>query len=540
VLTDLHVRDLGVIEDLTLRFGPGMTALTGETGAGKTLLIEALQVVLGDRPPPGLVRAGAPEALVEARFVVGETETVLSRAIPAAGRSRAWVDGRMVPVTALAEAGRDLVDIYGQQDRQSLLAPAAQRRALDEFAETDLEPRRRAVGQVEEIDRSLAALGGDGPQRARELDVLRHQVAEIEAAAIGDPDEEVGLRAEEERLADLSAHRQAAALALAALEDRGSEAGALDLVGRAEGALGGRAAFAGWTARLRAAQAELGDVASDLRAVVETWQDDPARLSEVQARRHRLADLRSKYGGTLSEVTAFGAEAARRLDELERATETVELLGRRRVEAEAELARAEAELGRVRRAAAPALAAAAEERLRQLAMPAARLEIEVGEGRAADAVRFLLGANPGEPVQPLARVASGGELARTMLALRLVAVGGPATMVFDEVDAGVGGAAALALARALREVSVGRQVLVVTHLAQVAAFADHQVTVEKVVREGRTVTGAAERAGPERVVELSRMLSGHPDSATARAHAEELLSSVPGPVASTTGARRAE
>ena len=185
MLTDLRVRDLGVIEDLTLRFGPGMTALTGETGAGKTLLVEALQLVLGGRPPPGLVRAGAAEALVEARFVVGETETrdLWPGPIPAAGRSRAWVDGRMVPVTALAEAGRDLVDIHGQHDQQSLLAPAAQRRALDEFAGTDLGPRRRAVGQVEEIDRSLAALGGDGPQRARELDVLRHQVAEIEAAA---------------------------------------------------------------------------------------------------------------------------------------------------------------------------------------------------------------------------------------------------------------------------------------------------------------------------------------------------------------------
>jgi len=554
MLTELRVRDLGVIEDLALGFGPGMTALTGETGAGKTLLVEALQLVLGGRAVPGFVRAGAEQAMVEARFVVDGAEVILARSVPADGRSRAWVDGRMVPVAALAEAGGELVDIHGQHDQHSLLSGAAQRRALDDFAGADLGPRELARQKLEEIERALAALGGDDHQRAREADVLRHQVGEIDAAAIEDHEEEEKLRAEEGRLADLAAHREAAALALSALAGDGSEAAALDSLGLAASALAGMPAFSGWIERLRAALAELGDVASDLRMVIETWQDDPARLSEVQARRHLLSELRRKYGGTLADVVGYGETARRHLSELEGASEAARDLQRRSAGARAELRRAEAVLGRVRREAAPRLAAAAEERLKRLAMPGARMEIAVdgsnsddaseafdgvGADVAGDGVRFMLGANPGEPLQPLARVASGGELARAMLALRLVAAGGPATMVFDEVDAGVGGVSALALGRALQEVSEGRQVLVVTHLAQVAAFADSQVRVDKGTRHGRTVTRAEELAGSDRVVELSRMMSGHPDSSTARAHSEELLASARRPVGSTTGRPRA-
>lgn len=530
MLTELRVRDLGVVEDLTLRLGPGMTALTGETGAGKTLLVEALHLVLGGRPAPGLVRAGADEAVVEARFVTGADEAVLARAVPASGRSRAWVDGRMATAGALADAARDLVDIHGQHEQQSLVSARAQRRALDGFAGADAGPWRAARDRVEEIDRRLAELGGDEHRRAREVDVLRHQVAEIAAAGLHDPDEDESLRAEEERLGDLSSHREVAADALGDLGDGG---GALEPLGRAVSALAGRPAFAEWAVRLRAVQAELDDVAGDLRSVLEGWQDDPARLAEVQARRQHLADLRRKYGATLAEVVAYGEAAAAQLAELEGAAAAAEALEARRAGAREDVAREAAALAAVRRDAAPRLAAAVASRLRELAMPGARLEVAVG-GAAGEEVTFLLGANPGEPVQPLARVASGGELARAMLALRLVAAGGPATMVFDEVDAGVGGAAAQALGRALAEVAADRQVLVVTHLAQVAAFADHQVVVEKSTRDGRTVTAARGADGRARVLELSRMLSGRPDSATARAHAEELLAT------STTNGRRGE
>ena len=535
MLSDLRVRNLGVIEDLTLSLGPGMTALTGETGAGKTLLVEALQLVLGGRATPGLVRAGADEALVEARFEVAEPgtgsegEVVLTRSVPASGRSRAWVDGRMASVAALAERAAGLVDIHGQHEHQSLLHPAAQQHALDAFAGVDPSAMHEARRRLRVLDERIGALGGDARERAREADLLRHQVAEIAAAALGDPGEDQDLAAEEDRLAGMQAHRQAAANALSWLagpEDgpgTGAGTGAHDALGRAAEHLAGRAPFSAWEDRLRSVLAEVSDVASDLRAVVEGWEDDPARLEQVQARRRLLRDLCHKYGPTLADVVASGERAEQRLAELSAAEEEAGQLGVSRAAAAAALRSAEDAVREVRTAAAPVLAVAVGRRLAELAMAGARMEIAVGEHRAGEPVQFLLGANPGEALQPLQRVASGGELARAMLALRLVASGGPPTMVFDEVDAGVGGQAALALAGALREASAGRQVLVVTHLAQVAAFADHQVAVHKVARGPRTATGARQLGSEERVVEISRMLSGHPDSATARAHAVELL-----------------
>ncbi|HEY6428673.1 MAG TPA: AAA family ATPase, partial [Acidimicrobiales bacterium] len=222
MLTELRVRDLGVIEDLTLPFGPGMTVLTGETGAGKTLVVDALQLVLGGRASAGLVRAGAAEALVEARFVVGEgdaeREVVVARAVPADGRSRAYVDGRMAPVAALGETAADLVEVHGQHEHRALVTPAAQRAVLDAFAGTDLSRVTALRDQVRALDEALAGLGGDAQQRAREADVLRYQVAEIKGARLDDPDEESALRLEEERLADAGAYREAAAQAAELLD----------------------------------------------------------------------------------------------------------------------------------------------------------------------------------------------------------------------------------------------------------------------------------------------------------------------------------
>ncbi len=549
MLRELHVRDLGVVEDLTVVFEPGMTALTGETGAGKTLLVHALALVLGGRAAPGLVRAGADEALVEARFEgvagagdgaadgagdgtvdAGVTERVLARALPESGRSRAWVDGRMAPVGALSELGAGLVDIHGQHDQQSLLGVAGQRAALDAFAGSDLGPLAAARAALADVRARLAALGGDDLERARRADLLRYQVAEIGAARIEDDGEDTALAEEEERLAGMAAIREAAARALAALRGMdevsgsGLDEGACGLVGRALSGLSAHPALEVWAGRLRIAAAELDEVAGDLRTIAETWEEDPARLAAVQARRRQLQDLRRKYGPTLADVVAFGASARASLSDMEgQDAEAAALAGRASLLEEA-VRDAERKLRAARAAAGPALGAAVTARLRLLAMPDAELHVTVGEDGAGDAVGFLLAPNRGEPAQPLGRIASGGELARTMLALRLVVEGGATTMLFDEVDAGVGGAAALALARALREVAARRQVLVVTHLPQVAAFADHQVAVRKRVDAGgRTVT-TAEVLGPEaRVVELSRMLSGHPDSATARAHAAELL-----------------
>ena len=526
MLTDLHVRDLGVIEDLTLIFGSGMTALTGETGAGKTLVVEALQLVLGGRANPGMVRAGAVEALVEARFVLGDgdeaREVILTRSVPAVGRSRAWVDSRMAPLSALSEAAVELVEIHGQHEHRALVTPAAQRNVLDAFAGTDLSRIRAIRSQLQAIDEALAALGGDAQQRAREADVLRYQVEEIAQAHLQDPDEEAALRLEEDRLADASAYRDAALEALE-LVDPAGEGGAVDLLGRAGTALAGREAFASPHARLAAAAVEVSDLARSLRDEVEGWEDDPQRLIDVQERRRLLAELRRKYGEDLGAVMTYGREGAVRLAALENAEGEAARLQAERDRRLSELADAEAAVRKVRAKAAGSFGNLVGERLGALAMSGARLEVHVAPEGTGEPIELALGANVGEAVQPLARAASGGELARAMLAIRLIGLGGPQTMVFDEVDAGVGGAAALALGDALHEVGRDRQVLVVTHLAQVASQADAQISVVKGTSRGRTVTRATAVEGEDRVTELSRMLSGHPDSDAARAHARELL-----------------
>jgi DNA repair protein RecN (Recombination protein N) len=518
MLTELSIRNLGVIASLDLLLGPGMTALTGETGAGKTMVVEAIDLLLGGRADSVLVRPGTDEARVDGRFVQSNDETVLARAVPAAGRSRAYLNGAPAPVSALAEAGDGLVDLHGQHTHQSLFSATAQRAALDAFAGIDLTPLEDGRRRVHQIDNDLAQLGGDARSRAREIDLLRFQVNELEAAGLRDPDEDATLEAEEDRLSDATAHREAAALAHELLTGDG---GAGDGLRSALAAVQGRAPVAAVEARLRALAAEADDVAHELRGVAETLEDNPERLAAIRERRQLLHELGRKYGATLADVLAYWADAGQRLAELESHDERVVALEADRAKATAAVAKAEAAILKARRAAAPKLAGAIEERLRQLAMPKARFEVPVGDDGQ---VTFLLSANPGEPPLPLAKVASGGELARTMLAVRLVLTTAPPTLIFDEVDAGIGGEAAVAVGRALAALAArGSQVLVVTHLPQVAAFADHQVAVWKEETGGRTVAKAEALDGPGRVTELSRMLSGQPESAAARGHAEELL-----------------
>ncbi|MEA2844001.1 MAG: repair protein RecN [Actinomycetota bacterium] len=553
MLVELHVRDLGVIADLFLVLEPGMTALTGETGAGKTLVVEAIELLLGARADPVLVRPGAQEARVEGRFLVagkgdgdgddggdGGAETVLARVVPRTGRSRAYVDGRLATVAELAERGGALVDLHGQHEHQSLLSPRVQRDALDSFGGVDLRPWAAAKATVSEIDKALAALGGDARSRAREADLLRYQVAELEAAAIVDAGEDERLEAEEDLLAEAAAHRQAAIDANGALRDDG---GAADGLAKAIAAVAGRPPYEGLEARLRSVAAEVDDVADEVRQAGDRIVEDPERLDRVRERRRLLLELRRKYGERLSDVIAYQADTCRRLGELESHDARVRELEEERSVAVAAADAAAAAVGRARRAAAPALAKEVARHLQELAMPRARFEVSVGDpdwsgaDSSGNRVEFLLGANAGEASLPLAKVASGGELARTMLAARLVltatsgirpgtsgiGTGAPPTLVFDEVDAGVGGQAALAVGGALSTLAADHQVLVVTHLPQVAAFADHQVAVTKVERDGRTVADIRTLEQGDRVVELSRMLSGQPSSSTARDHATELL-----------------
>ena len=355
--------------------------------------------------------------------------------------------------------------------------------------------------------------------------MLRYQVDEIGAARLSGADEEVALRLEEDRLADAAAYREAA---LAALELLSGEGGALDLLGRAGAGLAGREGLASPHDRIGAAAVELSDLARTLRDEVEGWEDDPGRLGEVQERRRLLAELRRKYGEDLAAVLAFAEAGTARLRALDDAEGEARRLAAERRSRRDELAEAEAAVRATRTAAAGEFGQRVGDHLASLAMAGARLEVRVSPEGAGEPVELALGANVGEPVQPLAKTASGGELARAMLAIRLVGSGGPPTMVFDEVDAGVGGAAALALGEALHAVAGDRQVLVVTHLAQVAAQADAEVSVVKHESGGRTVTTAASVAGEDRITELSRMLSGHPGSEAARAHARELLGVSPG------------
>jgi DNA repair protein RecN (Recombination protein N) len=527
VLTELHVTDLGIVADLTLVLERGLTAITGETGAGKTLLVEAVELLVGGRADTTLVRDGAAEARVEGRFVdEAGREVVLARVVPLDGRSRAYIDGRLATVGELAEVGGRLVDLHGQHAHQSLLAPAIQRGALDRFvgssATEPLAAYRTARDELRGIASELEGLGGDERARARELDLLRFQIGEIEAAGLDDAGEDIALEAEEALLADAIAHREALAAAYGAVEGP-----ALDTVGAAAAALAGRAPFADLAERLRGMQAELAELGRDLRVARDSVDDDPQRLEEIRARRALLRELTRKYGETLSDVRTYADETRRRLTELESYEARAAELERSRDVSRQEAADAAASLSRARLAGAGSLAEAITPHLRDLAMPAATFGVVVEPADptddGADRVTFLISANPGEPPRPLGKVASGGELSRAMLAARVVLSEAPPTLVFDEVDAGIGGEAGAAVGRLLADLAGTHQVLVVTHLAQVAAYADAQVVVEKREQGKRTVASAETVTGEERVGELSRMLAGVGESAHARSHAAELL-----------------
>ena len=519
MLSELLVRDLGVIDELSLVLDEGMTVVTGETGAGKTLIVGAIDLLTGGRADASLVRPGADEAEIQGRFVMGDDEIVVRRVIPRAGRSRVYINGRLATVGALTDQGVDLVDLHGQHAHQSLLKVAVQRAALDQFGEIDTSALVTLTDELRTTEVALAELGGDDRARAREIDLLRHQLAEIDAANIADPDEDIRLDDEESLLSDASSHREAASAAVALLDSEGQ---VMTGVGEALAALADRSPFADLVNRLHGVSAELADLAAETRTRAESIDEDPATLEALRERRAMLRELRRKYGETLAEVLDFSRESAERLAELVSFEAGAAVLDQRRDELLADLTRERAAVLAARTEAAPRLAAAVEANLGRLAMAGARLEVSVA-GAAGDDVEIRLAANIGHDPQSLTKVASGGELARTMLALRLVLTAGPPTLVFDEVDAGIGGDVANIVGASLSDLAPSHQVLVVTHLAQVAAFADQHVAITKADVAGRTVSTARPLTDAERVVELSRMLSGSPESNTAREHAEELI-----------------
>jgi DNA repair protein RecN (Recombination protein N) len=565
MLAELRIRDLGVIDDARLEVSAGLNVLTGETGAGKTMVVDALALLLGGRADPGAVRSGRPAALVEGRLHTGDDaqvaaalatagvtdedgEVVVARQVLAEGRSRAQLQGRMATVAVVAEIVRPLVEVHGQHEFQDLLRPGVQRDLLDRYAGEAALDLRAAFGsgwrRLRAVTRELDDLVARAREREREIDLLRHQLEEIDAAQVR-VGESAELAAEAERLANAESLQQAAALAHQLLEDD-DDAGAATALGAAARAVHGPGghdrALGELGERAQALAAEVGDLASSLRAYAEAVLVDPARLEEINQRMALVRDLERKYGDDEAAILAFAGQAAERLAELEGGTLRSESLEAEAAELRHSLAGTGAELTAARRAAAARLGEAVRVELADLAMPAAQVEVaveqdpsedglEVGGRRLAatedglDRVEFRLAAHPGAPVRPLGRAASGGELSRVMLALRVVlaAVDRTPTLVFDEVDAGVGGRTAAAVGRRLAELARRHQVLVVTHLPQIAAHADRHFTVEKRSDEGSTSTDVRLLDNAGRVGELSRMLSGMEGSGHAQAHAEELL-----------------
>jgi DNA repair protein RecN (Recombination protein N) len=565
MLAELRIRDLGVIDDARLEVSAGLNVLTGETGAGKTMVVDALALLLGGRADPGAVRVGRPAALVEGRLRTdagGEAaaalaaagaddddgEVVVARQVLAEGRSRAQLQGRMATVAVVADVVRPLVEVHGQHEFQDLLRPGVQRDLLDRFAGgAVLEPLAAfAAGwrRLRVVTAELDQLAAMARERAREIDLLRHQLDEIRSADVR-VGESAELAAEAERLANAEALQRAAALAhqLLGQDDDAGAATAIGAAARAVHEPGGHdPALAELAARAEALAAEVGDLASSLRAYAEAVLVDPARLDEVQIRIALLRDLERKYGDDEAAVLAFADQAAARLGELEGGTLRSEALEAEAAELRGRLAGLGATLTTARRAAAARLGEALRAELADLAMPHAQVRVaveqdeaehglEVGGRRLAatddglDRVEIELAAHPGAPLRPLGRAASGGELSRVMLALRVVLAGvdRTPTLVFDEVDAGIGGRTAAAVGRRLAQLARHHQVLVVTHLPQIAAHADRHFTVEKRSVEGSTSTDVRLLDDAGRVGELSRMLAGMEDSGLAKAHAEELL-----------------
>ncbi|MEX2550233.1 MAG: DNA repair protein RecN [Nitriliruptoraceae bacterium] len=549
MIEELHIRGLGVIEDASLTLSPGLTVVTGETGAGKTMLVTALQLLLGARADAGLVRTGASAASVDAvinprppeaaAHVAGSDEPlIVAREIPADGRSRARLDGRPVPVSTLAEVLGAHVEVHAQYEHVRLSRSDVQRQLLDRYAgdphARPLATYRDAYRRWRELADRQEHLRADARERARELDRLRFEVAEIDDAEL-DPVADTQLERAIERLAHAEELQRAAAEAASAL---GSE-GAGEPVGIAVSALRRLAVdddeLSGLTDRAVALAEELGELSRDVRDYGEAIDADPERLAELQERQHLLTGLQRKYGHDVEAVLAFADEARERLARLEADEQDAGELDGQLADARAAVAAAADDVHRGRAAAAERLAEVVDGHLADLAMPHARFSVAVQRGTdeafgadGADEITFLLAPNPGEPARPLAHAASGGERSRVSLAIEvaLADVDDASVLVFDEVDAGIGGATALAVGEKLARLAAGdrrRQVLCVTHLAQLAAFADVHHVVEKGLSGGRTVTTARRVADADRVGELSRMLGGDVAADAGRDHARELL-----------------
>jgi len=562
VLQTLHIQKLALIECAELSFGPGLNVLTGETGAGKSMIVDAVGLVLGGRASPDLVRTGADSALVEAVFELPTNEgaqqaleqmglpvgenLVLSREIHRNGRSASRINGRLANLGMLQKLAQHLVDMHGQYEHQSLLRPSTQLLALDTFAGPELWATRSTYHQLylrlRQLDERLQELAGDARDRARRLDLLRYEVNELERAALrSGEDQELSQR--QRLMANRARLAESATGALHFLYGGRESAAGLLAASRAALSQGGR--YDPALSRLANTVEQLGyqveAVIEDLRIYCRGLEFDPSAAQEVEARLDQLAKLKRKYGDTVEEMLAYGARALQEMARLESAEELAAQVETERSHAKGLAARAAQELSTLRRSAAGALDRLLEDELAEVGMAGTKfgtsfgyqehpdgLEVE-GSSLAAgpwgtDQVEFTLSPNPGEPLRGLAKAASGGELSRVMLALRTVLARADQvpTLIFDEIDAGIGGRTAVAVADKLARLADDRQVLCVTHLAHIAARASRHLLVEKHVEDNRTSSRLAILTEAERPAELARML-GIEYAGPGAEHARELL-----------------
>lgn len=538
MLAELHVRDLALIDEVWLELEPGFTVLTGETGAGKTVLVSALKLLLGERADSTLVREGADEALVEGRFVVEDDELVVRRRVSNEGRSRCAIAGEMATVSTLADVLGPLVDLHGQHDHQALLVPARHAEYLDRFVGRKAgkaAARYRAAWEKAATARArLGDLEAALDERDQRADYLRFVLGDIDAVAprAGEDEE---LAAMLPRLQHAERLAEAASAAWTALK---GEHGVSDSLSEALSALSAARGLDPELDRLAEAVGELDieaqEVASSILSYAETIERDPAALDAAQDRLHALEGLSRKYGGSLDAVIEARSKAARELETLESSEAALAKAREALEEAEAQLREAGRAWMSLRASAIEPFTASLHEAAAELALPKASfavartaLPFERWTAEGPERLEFLFSPGLGQTPRPLARIASGGEVSRVMLALKSVLGDADSVpvLVFDEIDAGIGGKTARAVGARLAALSSQRQVLAITHLAQVAAYADHHIVVRKEEREGRVVTRVASVTGERRVAELARMLAGDV-SATSLAHARELLDSV--------------
>lgn len=558
MIEEMRLRGLGVIAEATLPMGPGFTAITGETGAGKTMVVTGLGLLLGQRADSGAVRAGAPQASVDGVWIVddsgpvaervreaggdvepiggGRSELYLGRVLSSEGRSRASVGGRPAPAAVLAELAEQLIVVHGQSDQLRLKSAAAQRDALDRFGGPEItaarDRYRAAFDAWRAVEAELTQLDADRDARRREADDLRARIADIEGVA-PQPGEDAALAERAEKLANVEELRAAAATAHDALSNDDELPDAVSLLAEARRAIERSAASDAALAAFVEPLADLGYRAADLVTGLSAYLADldesgPQELAAVEERRAALNGL-LRVHGTLEEALALLESGSARLMELDDDGDRIERLRAERDELGEALDAAAAELTAARTAAAERLGKAVTAELRELALPDARLLVTVEPGTPSvsgrDDVTILLAPHPGADPRPVAKGASGGELSRVMLAIEVVIAGTDPvpTFVFDEVDAGIGGAAAIEVGRRLARLAETSQVIVVTHLAQVAAFATNHLTVVKSNDGSVTASSVRRLDGGDREAEMARLLSGLPDSEAAIEHARELL-----------------